>query len=330
MVLGNLYPAPPKSGDSEDRTVIGMKTAGTIRAHKTLTPRHIAFWCTVALTIAAAALRMCAFFTGYDAAIGYFDSTAVTTIYRILCGLVVLTTGICAFMTPADQMPHPPVGQSRELAAALPLAARILLTIYLFVTAYDNARAGAAGSNSPVLYITLCLTLLSAVYFLLLLTGRGSRHARGLLGLAALLPSVGIIALTYSDGYVTMNSPVKLAVQFAAVGIMLALTAELRFLLDKPAPRLALVLWSVATFLCLGGALPCLVAQLAGIVPSTRPEGMGLYQGYLMLACLEGIYLLFRLYTLTRHPVADPDRTPAEEVAEAEAIEPAEPNGDAL
>lgn len=305
--------------------MIGMKTAGTIRAHKALAPRHIALWCTVALTIAAAALRMCAFFTGYDAKIGYFDSAAVTTIYRILCGLVVLTTSVCAFMTPADQMPLPSVGQSREPAAALPLAARILLTIYLFVTAYDNAQAGA--SNSLVLYITLFMTLLSAVYFLLLLTGRGSRNARGLLGLVALLPSVGIIALTYSDGYVTMNSPVKLAVQFAAVGIMLALTAELRFLLDKPAPRLALVLWSVATFLCLGGALPCLVAQLAGIVPTTRPEGVGLYQGYLMLACLEGIYLLFRLYTLAHQPAADPDQAPAEAT---ETIEPAEPDGDAL
>lgn len=302
--------------------MIGMKTAETTMAHKALTPRRIAFWCTVALTIAAAALRLCAFFIGYDREVGYFDSAAVTTIYRILCGLVVLSTGTCAFMTPADQMPPPPVGQNRELAAALPLAARILLTIYLFVTAYDNARVGAA--NSLVLYITLFMTLLSAVYFLLLLTGRGSRNARGLLGLAALLPSVGIIALTYSDGYVTMNSPVKLAVQFAAVGIMLALTAELRFLLDKPAPRLALVLWSVATFLCLGGALPCLVAQLANIIPTTRPEGVGLYQGYLMLACLEGIYLLFRLYTLAHQPAADPDQPPAE------AVEPAEPDGDAL
>lgn len=304
--------------------MIGMKTAETTMAHKALTPRHIAFWCTVALTIAAAALRLCAFFIGYDQDVGYFNSAAITTIYRILCGLVVLITGTCAFMTPADQMPHPPVGQNRELAAALPLAARILLTVYLFVTAYDNAQAGAAGSNNPILYITLCLTLLSAVYFLLLLTGRGSRHARGLLGLAALLPSVGIIALTYSDGYVTMNSPVKLAVQFAAIGIMLALTAELRFLLDKPAPRLALVLWSVATFLCLGGALPCLVAQLANVIPTTRPEGVGLYQGYLLLACLEGIYLLFRLYTLTHQPTADPDQ------ATTEAVETAEPDGDAL
>lgn len=301
----------------------------SIHAGRAQTLRRIAFWGTLALTLAAMLLRGVAFFTGYSRELGYFDSTAVTVVYRVLCGLVLLGVGLCACLLPAGQAAAPRIGQRHELIASLPLAARLQLAVFLFADIYDRVRAGTAGSNG-LRYVALFLTLLSAVYFLLLLVGRGSRTSRGLCGLIALLPPIGIVALTYGDGYVAVNSPVKLAVQFAAVGIMLALTAELRFLLDKPAPRLALVLSAVAVFLCLGGALPCLVAQLAGVIPATRPEGTGLYQGYLISASLEGVYLLLRFYGLAHTPAcASATATDAEPDAESDTApgEETEPAG---
>lgn len=260
---------------------------------------RIAFFSTLGLTLAAAVLRIVAFLTAYDGQIGYFSvgASAVTVIYRVLAAAAILVAAVCARLIPVDQTAALRLPAGADPLAILPLPALLLTAFYTLYSVYN------ATVTSNLLWMVCGATaLIGAVFFLLRLLGRGSRTGLGSTGLCILPAMIVIIALTYSDATVTMNSPVKLAVQFAALGIMLAVVAELRFLLDIPAPRLAIVSFATTTFLCLGGALPCLIARLAGSIPSDRPEGQGLYLVCMLAATLCGLYAAAQLYRLCFRP----------------------------
>lgn len=286
---------------------------------------RVAFFSVLGLTLAAAILRTVAFLTAYDGLIGYFSAgaSAVTVLYRILAAVTVLATAVCARLIPADRTAALRLPADADPLAILPLPALLLTAFYTLCSAYN------ATATSNVLW-TICgaAALIGAVFFLLRLLGRGSRTGLGSTGLCILPAMILIIALTYGDATVTMNSPVKLAVQFAALGIMLAVVTELRFLAGIPAPRLAIVSLATATFLCLGGALPCLIARLAGSIPADRPEGQGLYLTFLLAATLYGLYAATQLYRLCFRLQEPESESESEPAPESEPTEPQTPSSD--
>lgn len=247
---------------------------------------RVAFWSVAALTLAAVCLRTAAFLTGYDGDIGYFRSAAVTVVYRVLCLCVVLIPAVCGMLIPEGGLSAPCIGVGRDLSASIPLIAS-LITVPFFL------QSSSGKAVTPILCAVLAVC--AAAHFLLALLGVGNRNVRGLLGFAVILLCMLVIGRTYNDPYVTMNSPVKLAVQFACAGVMLGMTADLRMLLCKPAPRLALTVLSAGSFFGVAGALPCLIARIAGCIPSGRAEGGQLYFVYLCFSALMGIYMLIRL-----------------------------------
>lgn len=296
------------------------------------TPRRltrVAFFSALGLTLTAAVLRTVAFLTVYDGLIGYFsaDASAVTVLYRILAAIAVLAAAVCTRLIPADRTAALRLSTGADPLAILPLPALLLTAFYTLYSVYNNA------ATSNVLWMICGVTaLIGAVFFLLRLLGCGSRTGLIPTGLCILPAMILIIALTYGDATVTMNSPVKLAVQFAALGIMLAVVTELRFLSGIPAPRLAIVSLATATFLCLGGALPCLIARLAGSIPADRPEGQGLYLTFLLAATLYGLYAAAQLYRLCFRPQEpEPEPEPeseSEPTPESEPTEPQTPSSD--
>lgn len=277
------------------------------RTHSAHTLTRIAFWSATGATVAAILIRTIALLTAYDSEIGYFSSEAVTVVYRLLVLCAVVGIAICARMIPAEATESLRLPGSANPLAILPMTGLFLLAIYAGHVAWNGGAQQAHAAPATLWWICAVSSLLGAVYFLHCLLGGGSRTAVGLTGLCILPAMICLIALTYSDTLVTMNSPVKLAVQFAALGILLGSISELRFRLDKPAPRLAILLFSVAALLCLGGALPCLIARLAGQIPADRPEGNGLYLVALPVACLYGLYVWSRLCQLCCFSAARPD-----------------------
>lgn len=294
---------------------------------------RVAFLSALGSTLAAAVLRTVAFLTAYDGLIGYFSAgtSAVTVMYRILAAVAILATTVCARLIPTDQTAALRLPTGVDPLAILPLSALLLTAFYTLYSVYN-----ATAISNILWMICSVTTLIGAVFFLLRLLGRGSRTGLALTGLCILPAMILIIALTYGDATVTMNSPVKLAVQFAALGIMLAVVTELRFLSGIPAPRLAIVSLATATFLCLGGALPCLIARLAGSIPADRPEGQGLYLTFLLAATLYGLYAAAQLYRLCfrpqepgpePEPESESESEPAPE-PELESSEPQAPSSD--
>lgn len=295
---------------------------------------RIAFFYALGLTLVAAVLRTVAFLTAYDGQIGYFSAgaSAVTVIYRVLAVVTVLTTAVCARLIPADQTAELRLPAGADPLAILPFPALLLTAFYTLYAVYN------ATDTSNILWVICGVTaLIGAVFFLLRLLGRGNRTGLGSTGLCILPAMIVIIALTYSDATVTMNSPVKLAVQFAALGIMLAVVAELRFLIGIPAPRLAIVSFATTAFLCLGGALPCLIARLTGSIPAGRPEGQGLYLVCMLTATLYGLYAVAQLFRLCFRPQtcaeAEPESEPEAETEtetkpDSEPTKPQAPSSD--
>lgn len=297
------------------------------RTHSAHTLTRIAFWSATGATVAAILIRTIALLTAYDSEIGYFSSEAVTVVYRLLVLCAVVSIAICARMLSTDETDDLWLPGGADPLAIFPMTGFLLLAVYTGQVAWNGGTQQAHAASATLWWICAVSSLIGAVYFLLRLLGRGSRTAVGLTGLCVLPAMICLIALTYSDTLVTMNSPVKLAVQFAALGVLLGSISELRFRLDKPAPRLAILLFSVAVLLCLGGGSPCFIARLAGHIPADRPEGGGLYLAALPLACLYGLYAWIRLFYLCRSATARSGEVmPTDEVAELTATdEPDEP-----
>ena len=219
---------------------------------------RLAFWLSAGMSLLSVILRSLAFLLHYDREVGYFDSSAIPVLCRVLSVLAVLCPVLCGLLIPKNTLPVRTGGGRRELIALLPLCGFLL---FLCLT-----LAGVGKLSIRFLIPLAVLSAGGAAYFLGVLMGWRRRDLLALVGFCPVLWGILVIAQTYTDPYNTMNSPVKLAVQFGALGLMLALCGELRYHLEHPAPRVYLAVQSMGMFFCLTASVPYLVASLAGVV----------------------------------------------------------------
>ncbi len=251
---------------------------------KRILPR-LCFLMAVVLTVLGVALRTVCMFTHYDAALGYFDRGVLPTIGSILYYIAILAAAIGALLIPRGALSGDCLTPHRApfaYATGLGFAAYAVLSL---ITAY--ATLFTAGG-----WMTTALTLsalLAATYFLLSASHHG-QFRDGLLWLS-FLPIVWCllaIAVTYSDPYMPMNSPIKLSLQMGLLGFMLIMTSEIRYRLGRALPRGAVALTSIGVYLALNAALPLVVAGVKITDPLYR-----LCAGVLLVAGVYGGYMLF-------------------------------------
>ena len=110
--------------------------------------------------------------------------------------------------------------------------------------------------------------------------------------------AIAAVADTYFDPYVTMNSPVKVAIQLGFLGLMLVLLAELRFRVGKALPRYSVAFLAIGSYACLVGSVPqlCAFAKSYFGKASVQPVSprYALYAAILLVAGIYGLYLLLR------------------------------------
>ncbi len=257
------------------------------------------FLITAALTLCGVTARTVSVFTRYnEASGGYFDAGFFPALGKSLYFAVVILAIIGAYLIPKGTLPtelHIP----HRAFVAWPLGcAMAIFTVLLFVSAYADLFTKAGTFKTA---LTL-LGLLGSSYFFLSATRTG-RYPDWLTA-AGFLPilwcMVGI-AETYTDQMVTMNSPIKIGLQMGFMGFMLIMISELRFRLGKAAPRAAMALLSIGTFLTLNAAIPVLVGStiLHNVLHS-------LYAAVLLFAGIYGGYILLR-YTAACQSPADTD-----------------------
>ncbi len=254
---------------------------------------RLCFWLSVGLTLIGAALRTVCMLTQFDASIGYFEIGVLPTLTRILYAVAVAAAAIPALLIPKGTLGgelRTPYRAPFSLAVGISLVA---FTILSFITSYEVLFT-KAGLVRTILTLS---ALLAATYFFLS-AGRHGRFRDGLIwsGFLPYIWTMAAIAVTYSDATVAMNSPIKTSLHLGLLGFMLILLSELRFRLDKPAPRAAIALTGIGMFTTINAAVP-IVAGISVVNHRT----FSLCAGVLLFV---GLYAGYMLYCYTFRLVA--------------------------
>ncbi len=296
----------PRSG--ADMHPILRKGRASSMDRNRIAPR-LCFASAAVTTLLGTVMRTIAMFTHFDASIGYFDAGLLPSLSDALYFVAVILAVAGAFFIPKDVLPRELCVPHRAFVAWPLGCAMALFTVLLFIT--SNAELFTKGGTFKTA-LTL-LGLLGSSYFFLSATRKG-RYPDWLSagGFLPILWCMAGVAETYTDAFVTMNSPVKVSLQMGFLGFMLLLVAELRFRLGKALPRVAVAFMSIGIFFSLNAAIPVLAAS--GILHNALHT---LYAGVLLFAGLYGAYLLFRYTCAPGQPDEIPVQAPS---AEAEVI----------
>ncbi|MCQ2429064.1 MAG: hypothetical protein MJ192_01920 [Clostridia bacterium] len=248
----------------------------------------------------AAILRTCALLTAFDPQIGFFDPSALVTVETVLCFLAVILPTVCACLIPKDTLPAELPDKSRDLTALLPLAGFLafVLTCTTNRAAFLGVKLNPAGKDTVLSGVVTALTVLAVVgvvYAFCLLYGVKSRPLCAGIGLVPIFWCLVLVSVTYLDQYVAMNSPLKIGLQMGTLAMAVALTAELRVLLGRTAPRCYLVFMGIGAFFCFDNGVSYLIASLAHAVKE-KP----LYEFAAYVLAAMGLYFALRLVQYLR------------------------------
>ena len=254
---------------------------------------RLCFVLTAVLTLLGATLRTVCMLTAFDGSVGYFNKGFLPILSTVLYFAGVLTPILCAAFIPKSTLPttlHTHLRLPAALLWGLSLAA---FTVLSLVLCYPDR-------TNPLLTLPTLLGICASLYFFL----SGTRNGRypdwlSLVGFLPVLWCVTAVAETYTDQFTAMNSPVKVGLQLGFIGLMLILTAELRFRLGKPLPRAAAAMMGIGACLALNGALPV----LAGIGSHVLDNPLHLLYAIVLLC--GSLYGLFVLFQYTCHPTPE-------------------------
>ena len=249
---------------------------------------RLCFWGTVALTAIGTILRSVATGIFFDAQVGYFNQDVWSILCQIISVLAVLFPAVLCIITPKSTYPTVWVDVSGNLVSILPGA--LLAGFGLFQVI---SQAMSQESNSLVM-ASGALGLGAAVYFFLTLSKSMRQKSTTLsaVGYFVIFWALSCLAETYFDLFTTMNSPVKMILQFGFLSVALMAIAELRFRLGKATPRMAVCAHCMAIYFCLTASISTLVATLC--------HGNAIATTHLLYAVALlglGIYATFRLVT---------------------------------
>lgn len=241
-------------------------------------------------------VRTIAYLTQFDTDVEYFAPGAAHTIDLIILAAAVILPAVCAFLIPGNTIPTVlPERRVDRFAAILPAIgffAFILLTLPMLgeLQAIRLNPNGTGLSVKNAVIVLLILAVGGAAYGLVNFFGWKNLNGRGGIGFFPILWGLIVIAVTYMDQYVAMNSPVKLGIMFGALGMMAAMTAELRYLFGKPAPRAYPVLIGYGAFFGLTGSVPYFFAYIFG-----KAQPNTLYILFAIVLAVMGMYFEVRL-----------------------------------
>ena len=271
------------------------------------TKLYILMFGMIALTISGIALRTIALRVSFDAEIGYFQDGPLATLCYIITALAVLMPLVMSIIIPKGTLTSTWPDLQNNAVAILPMIALLVCGIL------PKVLPTLATTQSVLADIIVVTSLLASGYFLLTLIPRIRQYAPSVLnvvGFGVIFWGLSALSETYFDLFTTMNSPIKVMLQFSFLSVALMITAELRFRLSKALPRLAVAIHGVAMHLCLTAGFSTLVATL--LYKDSIPTKHTLYATTLLAL---GVYAAFRLFTYLiaqLHPVpvqTTPDET---------------------
>ncbi len=270
---------------------------------------RLCFLLTATLSAVGVALRFICMLCCFEADVGYFTPGALPIMSNALYAVAAFIAILCAARIPKNSLPT-------ELHVPYRAPVAILLGTFLLIFATASLLDRAPSREKDIIFAAALLAISAAAYFFISAARTDSRYPDwlSLLGFLPVAWSIAGVGDTYFDRYVTMNSPVKAAVQFGLLGFMLILLAELRFRVGSVLPRYSLAFWSVGSYACLVGSIPLLYCYardyLGGTLRLIAPGQYALYAAVLLCAGIYGLYTLFRYTRTVSTAPASKDHTP--------------------
>ncbi len=254
--------------------------------NRTKTTLYICMIGSAALTLAGVILRTVFMLTAYDADIGYFQVGTAPVVSQLLSILAVLFPAVTCITIPKNQLSTAWDEKVIAFTAPLPAAALVVFGIYRLIT------CSLYQETSVLFYAQGLLALLGAAYLALSPVPKINQRSpllRAVLGMCVIFWALTSVADTYFDLFTTMNSPIKVILQFGFLSIALLMIAELRFGLGKAAPRMAVCAHCLALYFGLTGGISTLVASLRYSTVTTD------HTIYAIVLTTVGIYAAVRL-----------------------------------
>lgn len=274
------------------------------------------------LSVVCIALRLICYLFAYDADLHYFSySSPLPTIADAVLILSLIWAATSLIFLPRNSMRPALPAYSTAAVFAVSLCGFIFLffagrnVIAYFTNGFMPNNFNAYRRDLVLHLLTIFCGLLSAGYFFTALSPACRKAGwRVLLGFFPVIWSVATLAKVYFDFTHPMNEPTKVTVMLALIAAMLALLQELRMLLDRHQPRLALLFHFCAVLLCGIGGLPGMIACAS--VPSLTD-----YADVFVAITALWLYFIARTFDITREqlsPAPASDNTSSDESETAE------------
>ena len=243
---------------------------------------------TLVLTAIATTLRTFCLAFGYDylsEGVGYYTRGALSTVFHVVCLVAVLFFLFAAFVSKKGIE----CSDGKEENLLLKVACVfVMLGFAAFFAGTINSTEFVNVSVAFDLLIKISSLMSIACFAVNIFGGEARKLAQVVLGFGTVVWLIAILAITYFDIYVPMNSPDKVHLHFALLALIVFLVSEYRsFLIKINIPVYIFTLFATVFFSCVE-TVPSLIKYFA--------LGMAEYD-YLYYDIV--IFTLF-LYTLTR------------------------------
>ena len=271
-------------------------------------------YCLAALffAIILSAIRTAALFLSYDAGLGYFDKSIISSLTSYL-SVAYPACFLLVFLYVAKgktELSFTPSSSPEKFGAVF---AAVMFAFALF-PAIDSLGA-------KKLTLLLCLTIPFSALFFILSLSKKSLHAviRAYFSIVLIATLVITMALLYFDMSIAMNSPHKTLGSFILIAGMLFTLCELRIFIGKPAPRLQLFSGLVCFTLGISYSLSTVIYLLFASLDkfSSHPVMLGNF-GYVTIILGISVYAFTRCLAVSQKSDTETEIAPVIEATIAE------------
>lgn len=212
--------------------------------------------CTLVATVVAVIARVCCLIWFYDDGIGYYTNGFLPMALNVFCVLTVAFVASSLWVTKKIRWLSD--GKEENLALEIASVACALAFAAFFVVLVTSTKFVSQTVVSDLLI--KISSLMAIVYFAMNLFGSNAkRSAQVLLGFGLIIWCICVLAVTYFDVYVQLNSPDKIMLHLALMGAMAFFVSEFRAYVSDIKNRLYLFSACLAVFFLATSTIPSLV-----------------------------------------------------------------------
>jgi hypothetical protein len=220
------------------------------------------------LTVLLTVLHTLSLLTAYNTEVSYLDSPPLVITMCVLYAFGALWCLVLPLLLPKET----PFAKERAVphVAFGYLAAILLVLSGISLLLNPPAATGIAAKTLPALAV---LTLLaSAFFFVDAASKKRLGTVRAIFGFPVLMFLLCFLFYIYFNMYVTINSPLKNALQLSILSALLFMLCQIRSAISKPMPRIAIASRLLCALFCLPTAVSHLVfgtSELCGALEET-------------------------------------------------------------